>query len=116
MRDSVFAIRSDPVSRRSGPSLATILLPRQWALLDNTESIDSLHLQESGVDEDSWGVTGTWCRPIHTVRSDSESHGQNGILRRRYGGAAVGFTGVFSSSSALLKISFKIGMWPHSVR
>mmetsp|Transcript_35433 Transcript_35433/g.79309 ORF Transcript_35433/g.79309 Transcript_35433/m.79309 type:complete len:95 (-) Transcript_35433:2479-2763(-) len=49
MRDSVFAIRSDPVSRRSGPSLATILLPRQWALLDNTESIDSLHLQESGL-------------------------------------------------------------------
>jgi len=41
MRNSVFAIRSDPVSRR------------QWALLDNTESIDSLHLQESGVDEDS---------------------------------------------------------------
>mmetsp|Transcript_27393 Transcript_27393/g.62431 ORF Transcript_27393/g.62431 Transcript_27393/m.62431 type:complete len:108 (+) Transcript_27393:82-405(+) len=57
-----------------------------------------------------------WEAHTANTRSDSESHGQNGILRRRYGGAAVGFTGVFSSSSALLKISFKIGMWPHSVR
>jgi len=41
IRNSVFAVRSDPGSRR------------QWALMDNTESIDSLHLQELGVDEDS---------------------------------------------------------------